>query len=140
MANKFPIGAWVYHPIKELPLSEVDKWADMGLTVTMSPWVDARKEDELELLKAFLDKAAERDMKLILPVTNIGYDSDYETGFTQIYNRYKGHPALYGFFVSDEPSNTSSSSFLASTQGDIVTVRPMSAHLSTSLNGNSFMG
>ena len=106
MANKFPIGAWVYHPIKDLPLSEVDKWADMGLTVTMSPWVDARKEDELELLKAFLDKAAERDMKLILPVTHIGHGSDYETGFTQVYNRYKGHPALYGFFVADEPNNT----------------------------------
>jgi AraC-like DNA-binding protein len=104
MANKFPFGAWVYHSINEIAVDEVDLWANMGLTVTMAPGVSMHNEAELEKLSQFLDKAASRDVKLILNVSGIGRSGDYEKDFTEVYNRFKGHPALYGFVIGDEPT------------------------------------
>ncbi|MBE5817548.1 MAG: hypothetical protein E7312_00660 [Clostridiales bacterium] len=104
MANKFPFGAWVYHPINEIAVDEVDLWADMGLTCTMAPSISMHNEAEIEKLSQFLDKAASRDIKLILNVSGIGRSGDYEKDFTEIYNRFKGHPALFGFVIGDEPA------------------------------------
>jgi len=107
MAKKFPMGAWVYNPITDFTPDEVDVWADMGLTVTMCGTV---KYDEAELVLPFLDRAKERDIKLIAWVSGIGNprsdEAGYKARFKELYeNKLKKHPALYGFFIGDEPGN-----------------------------------
>ncbi|MBP3347781.1 MAG: hypothetical protein J6L92_03400 [Clostridia bacterium] len=111
MENLYPFGAWVYPPKEELTLSAVDDWADMGLTVTMSPPFGSSDEELDELIK-YLDKANQRGIKLIVNAGALTYwamgtygPETYEETFRKIYARVKGHPALYGFFIGDEPSS-----------------------------------
>lgn len=99
MAKKFPLGAWVYDSVDKFTPDEVDVWADLGLTVTMAPSINY--DDDLTKLIPFLDRARDRDMQLILWVNGVG---DSEERFRKVYEVFKGHPALYGFFIGDEPS------------------------------------
>ncbi|MCQ2456554.1 MAG: hypothetical protein MJ096_04270 [Clostridia bacterium] len=102
MAKKFPIGTWVYHPIDEFTSEEVDIWANCGLTYTMSPKISFGKNKPEELIP-FLDRAEELGLKLVANYEGLG-NGDYEENFRSVYNVVKGHPALAGFFVADEPS------------------------------------
>ncbi|MBE5817918.1 MAG: hypothetical protein E7312_02575 [Clostridiales bacterium] len=114
MENLYPFGAWVYPPKEELGLGAVDDWADMGLTVTMtSPF--GSSDSELDEMVKYLDKAAERGIKLIVNANDLTYwamnghgAEKYTEDFNRIYARVKGHPALYGFFIGDEPSTAKS--------------------------------
>lgn len=103
MAQKFPLGAWVYNRIDEFTPNEVDVWADLGLTVTMAPSIDYG--DDMTKLIPFLDRAKEKGIQLILWVNGIGSS---EERFREVYEVFKGHPALYGFFVGDEPGDIAS--------------------------------
>lgn len=103
MAQKFPLGAWIYNRIEEFTPDEVDVWADLGLTVTMAPSIDY--DDDLTKLIPFLDRARDRGIKLILWVNGVGSS---EERFRKVYEVFKGHPALYGFFVADEPGDVAS--------------------------------
>ena len=114
MAKKFPMGAWVYNPITDFTPDEVDVWADMGLTVTMCGTVDY---DNAELLLPFLDRAQARDIRLIVWVYGIGDarrdEDDYKARFKALYeNKLRKHPALYGFFIGDEPSSHDAAEYM----------------------------
>ena len=111
MTENFPLGGWAYPALKELTIEHIDLWAGMGLTVTMSPRVDYPDKEGLEELKKWLDRAHEKGMKLIMFILGFGGLNVYEKQFTEVYEMYKGHPALYGFFVSDEPSDPGSVNF-----------------------------
>ncbi len=106
MTKKFPFGAWVYNSVNEFTPDEVDVWADMGLTVTMS---SIAGYDEAEKLLPFLDRAQERDIQLIVWVTGIGNannEDEYKARFKELYEvKLQKHPAIYGFFIGDEPGN-----------------------------------
>lgn len=109
MLQKFPFGIWNYTPVERSKLSDIDDWAECGLTVTMAPTIEYGKHDPRELLP-FLDKAHERDMALIVNVRGLDYafcatdgEAAYEAALREIYNSLAGHPALYGFVVGDEP-------------------------------------
>lgn len=103
MTQKFPLGAWVYNRIEEFTPDEVDVWADLGLTVTMAPSIDYG--DDMTKLIPFLDRARDRGIQLILWVNGVGSS---EARFREVYEVFKGHPALYGFFVGDEPGDVAS--------------------------------
>ncbi len=102
MAQKFPIGTWFYHPADAFPPQEVDIWHNCGLTCTFSPKIVFGKDDPASIIP-FLDRAASYNMKLIAYVFNLE-DGNYRENFKSVYNVLKGHPALAGFFVKDEPS------------------------------------
>ena len=113
MSNKFPISFWNYNRINEYdPAKEVAMWNDCGITVGMVPRIHfaTATEEQKNLVEQYLDEALKYDMKMIVWVEDIELyaysfnENAFRELFTNVYNRFK-HPALYGFFVGDEPSN-----------------------------------
>ena len=111
MAQKFPFAIWNYNIRGDFTPDEVDTWAECGLTVTLTERTFYGKDD-ISSLVPFLDRAAEKNIMLIanvVGITNVDIlkmtDEEYESRFTEVYNIFKGHPALYGFYVGDEPSS-----------------------------------
>lgn len=116
MAEKFPIGFWNYNGIEDFEPEEVSVWADCGITVTMAPRFIYGMDDP-DRLHSMLDAAEKRGVKLILWI--MGMEAEYldELGeekyrerVAEIVNRF-AHPALYGFFVGDEPSSAKAFEF-----------------------------
>ena len=116
MAQKFPFTTWIYNPISELELDALDMWKEAGLTHPMAPRIFNGSSPE-ELLP-WLDAADKIGLKLIVGVQGINIPSledlpdfilttegaeAYEARFRSVYEKLKGHPALYGFYVADEP-------------------------------------
>ncbi len=107
--EKFPISFWNYRYVGEgLTPDEVAVWADLGLTVSMAPRVKWDSEKKDELLK-YLDNAEKAGIKLIIWVEGLEYDhyrrmtdEEYREFFTKVHEKFR-HPALYGFYVGDEP-------------------------------------
>lgn len=110
--KKFPILFWNYHYVGDYGIEEVKKWADCGMSVGMGPRLKYNKASEADKdeLVRFLDEAEKQGIKLVLSIRELENSSLLELGHdeyrklvTEVYNRFK-HPALYGFFVGDEPS------------------------------------
>ncbi|MBR3423529.1 MAG: hypothetical protein IKN50_06060 [Clostridia bacterium] len=107
MNKKFVFSMWTYNDVSEFTPDEVDVWADCGMNVPMSPAVGL---ENVGTLSPYLDRAEKRGIKLIANVAGIGY-SDYmrlgEEAYTerveQVVDRIGHYPALYGFYVGDEP-------------------------------------
>lgn len=106
---KFPICIWNYDEFEELNVKEAVKdWAECGLTMAMTPKIHYGKTD-YKVVVDYLDEAAKYDIKLIANVYGLMYgeiinsgEEEYEKRFREIYSVIK-HPALYGFFIGDEP-------------------------------------
>lgn len=110
MAEKFHFGVWNYLPIEESKLDDVNDWAECGLTTTIAPSITLGKNDPRKLIP-YLDRAERFGIKLIINVTNLAYDTyvkegaaEYERKFREVHECLKGHPALYGYVIGDEPS------------------------------------
>ncbi len=110
MATKFPFSIWNYNNVGEYTTAEVDTWAECGLTVTMSPAIIYGEMDPKELIP-YLDAAEKNGIKLIAHIKGLEYTwvtelglEKFEERFTEVYNAIK-HPALYGFYVGDEPGS-----------------------------------
>jgi len=113
MARKFPFAIWNYNIFGDFKPEEVDVWAECGLTVTLTERITYGKDDLKDLIP-FLDRAEEKGIMLIANVNGLTNgdvlsltDEEYEKRFAEVYALYKGHPALYGFYVGDEPSSKS---------------------------------
>lgn len=110
MAQKYPFSTWNYNILGDFKPEEVDVWAECGLTVTMTERCVYGKDD-LTRLVPFLDRAKERGIKLIANVVGVTNsdalelsEEEFEARFREVYGIIGGHPALYGFYVGDEPS------------------------------------
>lgn len=111
MTKKFPFAIWNYNMLGDFKPEEVDVWAECGLTVTLTERTFYGKDDPADLIP-FLDRAAEKGIMLIANIVGLTNgdivdmtDAEYEKRFMEVYSLYKGHPALYGFYVGDEPSS-----------------------------------
>lgn len=109
MKKRFPFSMWNYPPVTDEKTDFVDDWAECGMTVPMSPSAVYGKDDLKDLIP-FLDRAAEKGMQMIMNIYGLSYDDaaslgeeEYEKRFREVYELFKGHPALYGFFCGDEP-------------------------------------
>ncbi len=107
MDNKFHMSGWVYIHADQLTVDEVDEWAKAGFTTIMSPEVGLH---EVEKLIPYLDRAEKCGIQLLANVMGVGYhvypglgEEGYTKRFTEVYEKLKGHPALYGFHCGDEP-------------------------------------
>ena len=116
MSQKFPFTTWVYNPVSDFAPEELDLWKGCGFTHPMAPRIFNGTSPE-ELIP-FLDAAEKRGMKLIVGVQGLNIPDReslpkfilttegpeaYEKRFREVYEMLKGHPALYGFYVADEP-------------------------------------
>ena len=116
MAQKFPFTTWIYNPTDELTFDDLAMWREVGFTHPMAPRIfNGRSPEELI---PWLDVAEKLGLKLIVGVQGINIPDResipnfilttegpeaYEARFRSVYEKLKGHPALYGFYVADEP-------------------------------------
>ncbi len=106
---KFPFAIWNYNNAEDFTADEVDVWAECGLTVAMTQKI-VYGQDDPAILLPMLDRAQEKGLQLIANVPGLHNDDYLELGkeeyarrFKEVYNIIK-HPALFGFFIGDEPS------------------------------------
>lgn len=106
--SKFPIGFWNYTATGQLGPEAVNDWADLGMTMAVSPEYYAGHHDKNAML-AILDACAERDIKVIMSDSRArwgGAAKDpeaYEKQFAEAVSDFGNHPAVMGFHVGDEP-------------------------------------
>ncbi len=109
MENKFPIGFWLY---QDVPLSDIKKWADCGLTLAQSPRYGIN-EDSLVHLREFLDECEKYDIKVLVCSGSFDFraairdENECRKCFSMAYSALGSHPALYGFSLGDEPCSES---------------------------------
>ncbi len=112
MANKYPLGAWVYFSMSDddYTVKEVDTWHECGFNIMMAGGTDVNSEAEVKKTFEFLDRANELGMKLIIACGVGAYwgcteenAPKIEEGLRKAYEIFKGHPALLGFHAGDEP-------------------------------------
>jgi hypothetical protein len=104
---KYPISFWSNVSMQSMVPDAPAMWRDLGITLAMSPSYSAADKDEVIKL---LDRSAELDIKVIMRdyrthwrnLTSLG-EEGYRPLFQQVLDDYGSHPAVYGFFVGDEP-------------------------------------
>ncbi|MFA6948932.1 MAG: hypothetical protein WCQ72_08110 [Eubacteriales bacterium] len=108
MDNKFLISFWNTQDIDDASANEADMWHDLGITVAMSP---SCGEGDEEKLTAILDGAQKYGIKVIICDKRANWhsyerlgDAEYRKLFARLNDAYGAHPAVYGFFVGDEPN------------------------------------
>ena len=105
--KKYPISFWNTVSITDNPTAVVEMWKDLGITLAMSPSYNA---DDVNKVNVMLNRAADLDIKVILCdyrthwrlLSSKGEDV-YRREFTAAKKNYGSHPAVFGFFVGDEP-------------------------------------
>ncbi|MDD6799025.1 MAG: hypothetical protein PUE85_01185 [Firmicutes bacterium] len=109
MNERFPLGFWNYQPMTHVTLDDVQKWAECGMTLPMSPQYYPTPENKRRMLE-ILDECQRNDMRVILCDSRShwnGASSDPETyrvHFREACEDFASHPAVYGFHIGDEPS------------------------------------
>ncbi|MBQ7720348.1 MAG: hypothetical protein IJT56_07155 [Clostridia bacterium] len=109
---RFPFSFWNTVSIKDCVFDGSDKdeavrWRDLGITVAMSP---SCGEGDEAAVKAMLDRCAELGGRVILCEGRAGWryyqkvgETAYRETFAALLGEYGSYPALFGFFVGDEP-------------------------------------
>ena len=103
----FPIGFWNYAPTGQYGPEAVKDWAELGMTLTLSPQYAPGMDGEL--FRSILDAAAEEGIRLILNDARARWNgasddpAGYEKRFREAYEEFGRHPAAFGYHVGDEP-------------------------------------
>lgn len=106
--EKFPIGFWNYTSTGQLGAEAVRDWAELGMTMAVSPEFNPAEHDKNALLE-ILDACAEYGIKVIISDSRARWGgaakdpAAYEKRFTEAYEDFGHHPATMGFHVGDEP-------------------------------------
>lgn len=104
---KYPISFWNTNNMKNAVPNVVSMWHDLGITVAMSP--EYKKEDKFKILE-ILNEAEQYGIKVILcdyrthwHVLNQKGEDEYRRLAQEANEDFGHHPAVYGFFIGDEP-------------------------------------
>lgn len=112
----FVLGAWggILYQLPTFIHDDriADDWADAGLNVAMPPYFAPDKRNIARTLK-IMDRAHRRGVRCILGVGGL-FSGDlaangaekFRKDLRAVLKQLGDHPALYGFYVSDEPSPT----------------------------------
>ncbi len=108
--GKYPISFWSYTSLnahgKYMDEAEVAEWAECGFTVPQSPNFDPNKPEQVAQMRQLLDWADQYGMKLILSDPRAYARPEleaYKADLPSVVSLFKGHPALFGYHVGDEP-------------------------------------
>ena len=138
MFKSFPFTSWVYRDITVYPPTELDNQVECGLSVPMTPPANCNDPEHLAILIKYLERASELGIQLILHTTytNTTYgelgEEEYCRQLKELYEvKLNSHPAIYGFFVGDEPSTVKD---LENTKGCIIAMKKTLPHLIPYIN------
>jgi len=103
--NIFPIGFWNVLSATQFGVEGVKDWVDFGATLTMTGFYDLSNDKE-EMLK-ILDECYAKNLKMIFcdrRMTFLYYHKeDFLENFKKLISDFASHPAIYGFWLGDEP-------------------------------------
>ena len=105
---KFPLGFWNYARLNGIGSHPVKDWVEAGMTLCHSPHFVPGEDDPAEMA-ALLDECGQNGIRLILDDPRCHWagalsDPDgYRARFCQMLDEFGRHPAVYGFYVGDEP-------------------------------------
>ena len=106
--NTFPLGFWNYARLDGIGPDPVRDWAEAGMNLCHSPRF-VPGEDDPAAMTALLDRCADNGIRLILDDPRCRWtgalsDPDgYRLRFRQMLDEFGLHPAVYGYYVGDEP-------------------------------------
>ena len=104
----FPLGFWNYARLNAIGADPVKDWTEAGMNLCHSPHF-VPGEDSPADMRALLDKCKESGIRLILDDPRChwtGALSDpegYRARFCAMLDEFGRHPAVYGYYVGDEP-------------------------------------
>ena len=115
---EFGFSCWTYFGINRAWDTLAKDYSDLGLNMPLTPVFN--EGDDPEKLLRLLDQFHALGMKAIVfdnRVTARGgmtlNEADYRARFRASLAQFGGHPAVYGFYVGDEPDAPDASSFFA---------------------------
>ncbi len=108
--NTFAFFSWFYKGMKNSSPEELDAFVECGVNLPMTPPFRHDDPEDVRLLKAWLDRAQSFGIKMILfadftsgDLARMGEET-WRREFKEFYEvTLERHPAVYGFFVGDEP-------------------------------------
>ncbi len=108
MAKKFPLGFWNYARMDGIGANPVKDWVEAGMNLCLSPHFTPETDDPAQMA-ALLDECEKNGVQLILDDPRCGWvgastdPEGYKARFMELLDQFGRHPAVYGFYVGDEP-------------------------------------
>lgn len=106
--HDFQFGCWTFIPLSDAWHTLAEDYHDLGLTCPMTPCFSA--QDDPEDMLSLLDAFSSYGMRVILYDERITAgactgmsESEYRAVFDRSLKQFGRHPAVYGYFVGDEP-------------------------------------
>ena len=103
----FTIFGWSCHGIDKSPEEKIKEWRELGLTVMIAH----SDKNNWDVTHALLDEAEKCGMKLIIEdwVSNMDNlriygEEHYRKCMVELVGEFGSHPAVFGFYITDEPS------------------------------------
>lgn len=137
MMKKFPISYWLatgeQTPWEGDGTAKVDTWNELGITLAMVPC----NLDHKEQVYSVLDRAQQYDMKVFLCDPRANWrklkgegEEKYREGMKEALADFGSHPAMFGFFIGDEPDAPDAEAAFAAVRIN----NEMAPHLTAYLN------
>ena len=107
--KKFSLGFWNYAYLDIIGDAPVKDWIECGMNLCLSPTFRPGI-DKPEDMIALLDECREKGVQLILADPRCGWTGAstdpeaYKIRFLEMLEDFGRHPAVYGYYVGDEPS------------------------------------
>ena len=131
--KKYPISFWNTTGFNKMPAEKIKDWVDLGITLAMAPC----DLDNKHLVYELLDLANKNDIKIILCDPRADWkvymekgEEKYREGMKDAIKDFGSHPAMFGFFVGDEPDLNESEAAFSSTRIN----NEMAPHLTAYIN------
>lgn len=131
--DTYPISFWGSGNWMPSPTAKVDTWHDLGITLAFMP---CDVNDKMPVYEA-LDRAHQHGMKVFLrdpraawQVINKHGEKAYREGLAQAIEDFGHHPAMFGFYVGDEPNAENTENALKAVRIN----QEMAPHLTAYLN------
>ncbi len=111
MNNDIKFGFWNYIDSGKMGKEAVSDWKELGMNLVMSFDFDLDKQHNKQDMLDILDECFAQDMQIIVRDKRTRFKTYQQVGekaFTQgvkdAYNDFGKHPAVFGFFIGDEPN------------------------------------
>ena len=104
----FPLGFWNYATMEQIGAHPVKDWVECGMNLCLSPRLRPGRDDVKEIV-ALLDECLEKGVQLIIDDprccwTGASTDPEaYRKNFVEMLDQFGRHPAVWGYYVGDEP-------------------------------------
>lgn len=106
--RQFIVGFWVGPPSEQTTPERYKEIAQAGFNLVMPPCPPPPRGEVVELNKRILDLCRDNGMQAVVEdprVVGARPDSpDFERNLDGVVSDYGSHPALFGYYVMDEPS------------------------------------